>query len=213
MIKTEAVALDMIDQYYKKYYIEKRVKKEAEKRDMPLFEVRQLLQNDKSGFYAFKKKNYKYFLLAAENFSGRQEFTNGKDFINAIMADRDVFPQQLAHEYNWEVFLRNKNIFSTVYVKKPLVIADNISKFFVFLNGRKIEDILNNSLLNMRFIEDYDNDNLDMSVLAFSKSFKSFAEKEKMLIDFKEEQSRITKYPIIVEKLKEKLVDDFFMEE
>lgn len=212
MIKTEIVARQMCDQYFYKFYINILAEKESKKRNISKEEGIQLVKSSNL-YWAFRNKNLKYFIEVSENFSARKEFTSGEDFINSILNENFVYPPQLVNENNWKIFLRNKNEFSKKEQKEIIVVANNVKKFFVFLNGRSIENLLNNVIMCNQIISDYDNDNLDLTVLCFSKKFKEFSEKEGMIIDFKQEQCKIKEYKKIIEKIKEKLNDDFFEEE
>ena len=212
MLKAEYIAERMCDHYFNKYYINVLAKKESKKRDISLDEGIQLVKNSKL-FFMFRNKNLKYFIQVSENFSGRKEFTSGEDFIDSILNENFVYPTQLMCEKNWKIFLRNKGEFSKKEQGEAVILANNIKRFFVFLNGRSIKTVLDNLITSNQIISDYDNDNLDLTVLSFSKKFKEFSEKNEMIIDFKQEQGKIKKYKKIFDKIKEKLEDDFFEEE
>lgn len=209
MLKAELVAKQMCDIYFYKYYVPILAKKEAQKREISDSESKQLV---KSLYFQFRQKNLKYFIKASEMFSARKDFTTSEDFISAILNESFVYPPQLTTEGIWRTFLRNKGQFVSENRSELFILAENVKKFFVFLNGRTIEMILSNIITANQILSDYGNANLDLTVLCFSKVFKEFSKKERMDIDFKSEQSKIKKYKKIVDKIKEKLNEDFFEE-
>lgn len=187
--KVRESAKIMCDEYYFKHY----------KKYRPI------------GFRNFEKKYFCYFERASESFCVRAEF-KPKDFINSVLAEGFIYPQQLSQEKNYKIYLRNKAEFAEKLLdesdEKKLV--KRVVNIFVFLNNRKIEQITKSVILSNDFIAAYADDNLDLCVYCFSKAFKEFAEKERMMIDFAREQRNIKRYKRVFNKIKEKLGDDFF---
>lgn len=162
------------------------------------------------GHRNFEKKYLKYFIKAAEMFCVRQGF-KPEGFVDSVLAEGFVFPMQFPYERNWEVFQRNKVEFAQekVVEKPSVVLARRVAGIFSYLNNRTIEQITSSPFTSQDLITDYADDNLDLCVYCFSKSFIDFAKKENIIIDFAEEQNKIKKYKKIFEKIKEKLGNDF----
>lgn len=157
----------------------------------------------------FKDKWFKYFLKTIELFGERKEF-KPIEFIDDVLAENFLYPTQLPFEKNWKIYQRNNQELD--YVLNP-VMGDikKAKEFFVFLGNRKISDLTNSYILSQDLVKQYAEDTLDLTVLCFSKAFKEFAKKSQMIIDFKEEQSKIDIR--LKNKIKEKLNDDFEEEE
>jgi hypothetical protein len=203
------VAQEMCHYYFFKYYITHKYPdtldytslKEREKAFMYSY------KNDKSD-KCFYDRNLKYFLIVAGKFANREEF-DAKGFIDAVVSENFQYPAQLENDKNWKLFLRNSQR-NEIATSSSIETAKAVKSFFTFLNGRSIRDITESIILKNDLLEEYANETLDLSVLCFSKAFKELAEKENMVIDFYEEQSKID--PRIKEKIKEKIGDDFFEE-
>ncbi len=162
------------------------------------------------GHRNFEKKYLKYFIKAAEMFCVREDF-KPKGFIDSVLAEGFIYPTQIPVERNWKIYQRNSVEYAQEKKKeKPgVIMAKRIAGIFSYLNNRSIEQIVNSPFISQDLISGYANDTLDLCVYCFSKSFMQFAEREGMIIDFKQEQSTIKKYKKIVEKIKEKLNEDF----
>lgn len=176
------------------------------------YEERKEIDRNQSALHGFCKTYKKYFDAAADMFASREEF-DARTFIDAVLGEGFLFPAQIPVEKNWKIYLRNSQE-TEEHIVRGTTLADtikNAKSFFAFLNGRKIKDICNSPILSQDLIDDYAQDELNLTVLCFSKSFKKFSEKENMIIDFKEEQSKIDER--LKEKIKKKLEDDFFEEE
>lgn len=163
------------------------------------------------GVKNFTNKYLKYFIKAAEMFCIRDDF-KPKGFIDSILVEGFIYPTQIPVERNWKTYQRN----SLEYAQEPkkqispeAEMVHRVVNVFTFLHDRTIKQMVSSPMLNKVFISDYDNDNLDLCVYCFSKSFQEFSEKESFIIDFKEEQDKIKKYQKIYNKIKDKLGDDF----
>lgn len=199
-------AAEMLDQYFTKYYVNVLAEKLMKKYD---FTKEEGVQVARGKYWPFRIKNFQYFRNASEKFSGRKEFTNGIDFINAVLGEGFLWPQQLANEGNWANFLRN----SKGEVKKEkniVIVARNVKKFFLSLEDKTIAESLKSFFYRNDLISQYDNDTLDLTVFCFSKAFKEFSEKEGFIIDFEEEQKKVKRYDKILKKVKEKLGVDYY---
>lgn len=162
----------------------------------------------------FLPKNLKYFKKLVEDHKLDMSF-DYKKFIDISIKysiDYNVdfpYPPQIVSDAAWKAYERNKvesiKIKDTFY--KDLI--ERVKLFFVFLNGRKIADVLNNPILSNRIVNSYADDSIDLCVYCFSKSFMEFAKNNDMLIDFNKEQAIIKKYEKLLDKIKEKLKDDF----
>lgn len=210
MANNQKIAEEMCKYYFYQYYIthkyddDSMMKSTSYEERIKLFNQNYFLVKypDRP---TFKTRNFKYFLKAAEMFSDKEEF-EPKTFIDAIMAESFLMPAQIPQNKNWKIFLRNSQE-TEVVEDLQLNCAKKVKSFFTFLNGRKIKDIIGNLILRQDWIDAYAEDKLDLSVLCFSKSFMEFANKENMMIDFSEEQSKISEK--IKNKIKEKIGDDF----
>lgn len=196
-------ANEMCSHYYFDYYV---INKSEQLKEATSQERRELLKNNYN--YQFYPKYIKYFNKAAEMFAIREDF-NANLFIDSILSNDFLYPPQIPQEKNWKTYLRNSQ--EKEIVNSSFETAVKVKDFFLFLGKRKISDLLNDYFNKVKILNDYGNDRLDLSVLCFSKSFKEFSKKENMMIDFKEEQSKINEK--IKNKIKEKLNDDFFEEE
>lgn len=193
-------ANDLCSYYYFKHYVVNRSEQIGE---ISLNERKVLLKNNYN--YQFYPKYIKFFNKAAEMFSLREDF-EAELFIDSVLAEGFLYPPQIPQEKNWKIYLRNSQE-KEIIVNNSFETAVKVKDFFVFLGKRKISDLLNDYFNKVKILNDYGNDHLDLSVLCFSKSFKEFSKKENMMIDFKEEQSKINEK--IKNKIKEKLGEDF----
>ena len=162
------------------------------------------------GHKNFEKRYLKYFEKAAQMFCVREDF-KPKGFIDSVLAEGFIYPTQIPIEKNWKTYQRNSIEYAQeIKEEKPdVTMAKRVVNIFTYLHGRAISQITNSPMLSQDLIKDYDNDNLDLCVYCFSKSFMDFAEKSSFIIDFKKEQSKIKKYQKIFDKIKEKLGEDF----
>ena len=202
--RVNKAAHDMCSYYYYKYYSANKSEQIAE---ISLKQRKELLKNNYT--FQFCKKNFKYFLKAAEMFSEREGF-EAELFIDSVLGEGFLYPPQIPVERNWKIYLRNsqeKEVVSNTVIDD----AKRVKRFFAFLNGRSIKDITNSYILSQDLCKQYADDTLDLIVLCFSKSFKEFSKKERMFIDFSDEQSKIDIR--LKNKIKEKLGDDFEEEE
>lgn len=162
----------------------------------------------------FLPKNIKYFEKIIKEHGDNDRFSIEKFIDISVRYSIDYgvvfpFPPQLANEKMWQCYERNSiekiKLKDTFYRE----LIERVKLTFVFLNGRKISDITENPLQRIKLTNAYAEDRLDLCVYCFSKSFMEFAKQEGMLIDFSEEQAIIKKYDKLLEKIKEKLGDDF----
>ena len=162
----------------------------------------------------FLPKNLKYFEKIIKEHGDHDRFNVEKFVDISIRYSIDYgvefpYPPQLANEKMWQCYERNSiekiNLKDTFYRE----LIERVKHFFVFLNGRTVSQIVENPLQAIKIRKAYAEDNLDLCVYCFSKSFMKFAKEDGMLIDFHEEQSIIKKYEKLLEKIKEKLGDDF----
>jgi hypothetical protein len=206
--ETKNAAELMCHYYFYKFFMPAKNEELAELS----YEDRKELDRNGSAFFAFKMKYLKYFDAAADMFASREDF-EAKTFIDSVLSESFLYPAQIPVEKNWKIYLRNSQE-TEEHIVRGMTLTDTIKSakdFFTFLNGRKIKDICNSLILSQDLIDDYAQDELNLTVLCFSKSFKEFSKKENMIIDFKEEQSKIDER--LKEKIKKKLEDDFFEEE
>lgn len=163
------------------------------------------------GHKNFEKRYLKYFVKSSEMFCVRDGY-KPKGFIDSILAEGFIYPQQIPVEKNWKTFERNSIEFAQEPKKKlspDVEMAHRVVNIFTYLHNRTIKQMVSSPLLSQDFIIGYDNDSLDLCVYCFSSSFMEFSKKENMIIDFNLEQSKIKKYKKIFNKIKEKLGDDF----
>lgn len=162
----------------------------------------------------FLPKNLKYFQKIIKEHGNHDRF-NAEKFIDISIRysiDYGVefpYPPQLANEKMWQCYERNSiekiNLKDSFYRE----LIERVKHFFVFLNGRTVAQIVENPLQAIKIKKAYAEDNLDLCVYCFSKSFMKFSKEDGMLIDFNKEQSIIKKYEKLLGKIKEKLGDDF----
>lgn len=196
-------ANEMCSRYYFDYYV---INKSEQLKEATSQERRELLKNNYN--YQFYPKYIKYFNKAAEMFAIREDF-NANLFIDLILSNDFLYPPQIPQEKNWKTYLRNSQ--EKEVVNSSFETAVKVKDFFLFLGKRSVFDLLKDYFNKIKILNDYGEGKLDLSVLCFSKSFKEFAKKENMMIDFFEEQNKINEK--IKNKIKEKLNDDFFEEE
>jgi exonuclease I len=202
-VKLSDTVRKMALRYYFKYYVPQRNPAVAE---ATTIEQRKELLSFQ--YNKFLEKNLKYFNKVEEMFASKEEF-EPETFIDAVLGEGFLYPPQLPVAKNWKIYLRNSQETETT-TSSALNDAKAAKAFFGFLNGRTIKDITTSLILKNDLLDEYANDKLDLTVLCFSKAFKELAEKERMMIDFSEEQSKIDYR--IKEKIKEKIGDDFFEE-
>lgn len=208
MDKQEA-AERMCRYYFFKYYIPNKYKNNETVQALDYEQIEQLFKMHysykKNGF---RERYFKYFLKAAEMFYGL-EFFEEKLFIDSIMWENFLFPQQIPYKKNWKTFLKMKDSLQEEDIVSCSLVNDikKAKEFFTYLNGRAIKDMVNSPLFSREWSDAYAEDTLDLTVLCFSKSFMEFAKKQNMFIDFHEEQSRIDER--LKNKIKEKIGDDF----
>lgn len=162
----------------------------------------------------FLPKNLKYFQKIIEEHGADESFEYKKFIDLSIRYSVDYntnfpYPPQLTTKPVWVAYKRNclESIkLKDTYYKE---LIDRVKLFFASLNNRTIPEILSNPILSNRIVNSYASEKLDLCVYCFSKSFMEFAKNEGMLIDFSKEQSIIKKYEKLLNKIKEKLGDDF----
>lgn len=204
------LAEEMSRYYFFEYYLPHKYKDDDMIENMSYEQKEQYFQ--KSYFLpnfpnrpTFKTRNLEYFQKTVEMFSDREGF-EPKLFVDAVIAEQFLMPQQFPYEKNWKIFLRNSQESEAVSCS----LVEDVKKakaFFTFLNGRSIKDMTKSAIFSKEWSNAYADDTLDLTVLCFSKSFMEFAEKDNMIIDFKEEQSKIDER--LKNKIKEKLGEDF----
>lgn len=160
-------------------------------------------------YTGWEKKHQKEFEKIALMFCDREEF-EPNDFIDAVLADDFLFPAQIAQEKYWKVYLRNSSENTNENdLSEDIALAKRVKSIFVYLNGRTIEQITTNPFVKNDLIQMYAEDTIDLIVYCFSKSFIKFAKQNSMLIDFKKEQSILKEHKKILDKVKEKLGEDY----
>lgn len=204
--------------YYMKYTQENNLKKAEEIKEknkrLSNEELCVLFRKNLSPFSspfaykAFYKKYYKYFETVYDKFKGEKNFS-GRGFIKSVLVDGFKRPQQLATNECLKLYRTNRDLFEIKEESEEIKLAKNIVYTFTYLNNKNISEFLSLSFRRAEFENNYDNDNLNYTVYCFSKAFRKFAEEENFQIDFKKEQSKVKKYPKLLNKIKEKLGDDF----
>lgn len=212
---------EMLETYYFKFYmpyskeaneqkaaklLKKYGKKMSEEEIFAKFKLSPFASPD--CFKPFCKKYYSYFENVYDKLKGDKTF-NGKGYILSVLADGFKYPQQLSSNDCFQRYYQNRSEFEKEEESEELKLAKRVVSTFTFLNGRTIEEVLSNPARKKDFEINYDNNNLDYTVYSFSSAFQKFAEKEGFIIDFIEEQSKIKKYPKLLNKIKEKLGADY----
>lgn len=208
--RTREIAEIMCSHYFYNFFIYK--KNSNIDKDMVI---------DKSSFSqyynnVFRKYYYKYFEQVAEIFAFRdsEEGFDGKIFIDMVMKDEYLYPQQLSSEKNWEIYKKYSIAYRESYEEEKeyseeMKLAMRLKKDCAFLRKRTIKECTKNRLVAIDIIEKFGNERLGMILFVFSNSFMELMKEEKIFVDFSEEQSRIREYPRIYNKVKEILGDDF----
>lgn len=209
MESKQTIAKQMCKYYFFKYYIRRQMEPGVVLNDKEMERLFGWQYNNN-----FLPKNLKYFEKIIEEHGSRDRF-NVEKFIDISVRysiDYGVdfpYPPQLANEKMWQCYERNSieriKLKDTFYRE----LIERVRHFFVFLNGKSISEIVNNPLQLIKIRSAYAEDRLDLCVYCFSKSFMEFAKQDGMLIDFQKEQSIIKQYDKLLEKVKEKLGEDF----
>lgn len=159
----------------------------------------------------WEKVNWKYFEKIAMMFCNRDGF-EPENFIDAVLADKFLYPAEISQEKYWKVYLKNSieiNNNEDDDVSEEIAIIRRVKRIFVYLDNRTIKEVTTNYFVRKDLIQEYAEGTIDLIVYCFSKSFKEFAEKESMMIDFKKEQSILKEHKKILDKVKEKLGEDY----
>lgn len=163
-------------------------------------------------YETFEKKYIKYFIEVSKKFCIRDGF-NPRAFIKSAMRGEYKYPAQLNFEYLWKNYLEELALLKqemeeeqkskeAAWDSAEIKLAKRVVRFFKSLNGKTIQEYANNPFLEMQ-MSGWD----DLCVACFSASYIGSVDISEENV--KIEQSKIKKFPKILEKIKEKLGEDY----
>lgn len=155
-------------------------------------------------------KYYLYFQKAALMFWNREEF-DPLLFINSLIeSNNEIFPQQLATEKSWKIYLDHKDNLKKE-ISEGEVLATELISGYQALNGKSVKEFFEKKSNQLKLITS--GFSFSIRYFCFSKSFREFYEdiesKMDKTINIDSLKVRVRGYPKLIEWMKKKLGDDF----